>query len=321
MTGVQTCALPIFAAGFAHSTAYPGKDTAETTTSASDWRRFLDLLESVGGSTKAASAFRAVVLNQTERGEVSVRATTRTTYASLATAGAGWFVPAGVRARMERWDFAGATEQMVAANAVLATRNTLRTEAAAAALTLPAGDEAAYEQALSSVELAAVQRDEQRRLDTVRAIVAARTATAAPRNRVTRLGFWHRDGPEPLLGDASRALALDDTATATAAAAQATLMVTEAATLGRRRMRLGTTVAAALVLALALSIALLVVTAGRRRRRRVAPAGAQSSAPTPAAWPAPDRPAPAPSTSTSPAPAPAPSTSTAAPEPLAPPQR
>ena len=263
----------VVAAGFAHVAAYPGKDTAETTTSASDWRRFLDLLESVGGSTKAASAFRAVVLDQTERGEVSVRASTRTTYASLATAGAGWFVPAGVRAQMEQWDFAGATEQMVAANSVLSTRNTLRTEAAAAALTLPAGDEAAYEKALSSVELATVQRAEKRRLDAVRAIVAARTAAGAPRNRATRLGFWHRDAPGPLLGDAARAFAVDDTTTAAAAAAQATLMVADAASLGRRRMRVGTNVAIGLLLALLLATTLLVVTAGRRRRR-VAFAGA-----------------------------------------------
>ena len=280
----------VVAAGFAHVAAYPGKDTAEPTTSASDWRRFLDLLESVGGSTKAASAFRAVVLNQTERGEVSVRATTRTTYASLATAGAGWFVPAGVRARMEQWDFAGATEQMVAANSVLATRNTLRTEADAAALTLAAGDEAAYEKALSSVELATVQRDEKRRLDAVRAIVAARTAVGAPRNRATRLGFWHRDAPEPLLGDAARAFAVDDTTTAAAAAAQATLMVADAASLGRRRLRVGTNVAIGLLLALLLATTLLVVTAGRRRGR-VAFAGALAArdvgtgtGPVPAPW-------------------------------------
>ena len=69
--------------------AYVGGGTPETVTDRNDWKRFLDLLEEVGGSTSADEAFRRWVVTDAQTELLDARAAARSAYGALVTAGAG----------------------------------------------------------------------------------------------------------------------------------------------------------------------------------------------------------------------------------------
>ena len=79
----------VFAAAAAHTVTYIGSGPAETSAPAvADWRRFLDLVEDVGGSTKAAEAHRDVGRDRRPASRSSTaRATARQRYDALVAAG------------------------------------------------------------------------------------------------------------------------------------------------------------------------------------------------------------------------------------------
>ena len=113
-----------------HRTPYAGAGAPETVTGPADWRRFLDLLEEVGGSTSADETFRRWVVTDAQTDVLVERAAARTAYAALVAAGAGWQAPAYVRGRLADWDFAAATARIAEANALLARRDAIATQAA-----------------------------------------------------------------------------------------------------------------------------------------------------------------------------------------------
>ena len=127
--------------------AYRGDGDPERWGGSTDWRRLLDLVEEIGGSTTAAGAFEAHVVSATQVGDLAERATAREAYAVLEADGSGWAPPVVVRQDMGRWDFEDATDGMEQAHAVLATRDEMDALLDGAGFESPGAFEEAYEEA------------------------------------------------------------------------------------------------------------------------------------------------------------------------------
>lgn len=247
-----------------------------------DWRRFLDLLEEAGGSTKATELFRRYVVTDEQQQELDERAAARTSFAALRDAGGEWLVPAGVVDAMNAWRFARAAPMVEAATKVLETRDALATTAGSAGLTVPIGDESAYEGADTPGALEAITAHMVRQSGSIATIETARSRVAAPRNRAQRLGLKGKN-PEAELQAAEAAFAADDAAGVDAATARAVALIDGAEAIGREQIRKRNQTYAII----GGSGALLLLGGGttlglgrrrRTRRRRAAAAAAQARA-------------------------------------------
>jgi hypothetical protein len=255
----------VIRAAEAETIPYVGAGEPEPLPGHADWRRFLDLLEGVGGSKQATDLFTTWVVDPTEIPALQARGSAREAYAALVGEGEGWLPPLLVRTPMATWDWAAARKEMADARAVLALRDQLAAEASAAGLTAPSGLEALYEGATQSFDdatgLAA------RQLDALHALAAASAVLAAPRDQFTQWGLDGVTQPETQLAAADAAWTAGDldAATTGAAAAQATLAAAPEA--GRTKaMTLGGAGAAGVVLLVG-GTAVVVV---RRRRGHLA---------------------------------------------------
>jgi hypothetical protein len=132
----------VIRAAQAETIPYVGAGEAENLPGDADWRRFLDLLEEVGGSNAATDLFRTWVVEPTERSALQTRASMREAYAALVDAGDGWLPPLLVRSPMATWDWATARTRIAEAQKVLELRDRLASEASAAGLPAPTGLEA-----------------------------------------------------------------------------------------------------------------------------------------------------------------------------------
>lgn len=181
----------------------PGDD-ARTFDGPDDWKRLLDLLDEAGGAKEADEIFRTYVVPKEQAAE---RASARTAYAALRTAGGEWAVPEGVIGAMNAWRFVKATPVMEAATAVLRARDELATTATAAGVNPAATDEAAYERAETVEELGAMRTHLEREQAGIGTLAAARARVAAPRSCAQRTGLRGRH-PEAELAAADAAYAL-----------------------------------------------------------------------------------------------------------------
>ncbi|MGH9138296.1 MAG: hypothetical protein ACRD0G_14840, partial [Acidimicrobiales bacterium] len=125
--------------------AYHGDPAAADWRGEDDWRRLLDLLEEVGGSTTAAGLFGAYVVTEDEAAALAERAAAREALAALHAQGAGWSPPLGVRQALADWDFAAAHERMAVAAGVLAQRDEVAATVAPVGLGVAPSFERAYE--------------------------------------------------------------------------------------------------------------------------------------------------------------------------------
>ena len=80
----------VFKAASAQTLTYTGAGPAEKAGFVPDWRRFLDLVTDVGGSTKAEGLLEEWVLTPKEDKELTARDAARSRYFALVTAGDGW---------------------------------------------------------------------------------------------------------------------------------------------------------------------------------------------------------------------------------------
>jgi hypothetical protein len=116
--GIEELAEVIRAAD-AGEIAYRGPGVPEEIARTFDWRELLDLLEEVGGSTKAAGVFERHVVAPSEVKLFELRAAARTSYAALLEAGEGWAAPTSIRLAMTDWRFPTAQDLMADATAIL----------------------------------------------------------------------------------------------------------------------------------------------------------------------------------------------------------
>jgi hypothetical protein len=255
----------VFRAASDSTIAYRGEGDPESVRGPDDWRRFLDLLEEVGGSTAAEGLFREYVVTPAGADELDQRATARAAYAELVGAGDGWLPPIYVRDPMGAWSFARVQALIGEANDVLELREDV--EDRATALDLEAGDalETAYETATQGFdEAVAVGRAE---LDALEILAEAAAALDAPPDILASIGLLGEE-PAAAYGEAAAAYEAGDLTAAQVAAVAAVATVRDAPRLGSERL----TVVAGIVIGT--GVVIVVVVLVRRRRRPVAPATA-----------------------------------------------
>ena len=101
----------VFKAASAQTVTYTGAGPAEKAGFVPDWRRFLDLVTDVGGSTKAEGLLEKWVLTPKEDKELTARDAARTRYFALVTAGDGWLPGILIRQPMSNWRFDDAPDR------------------------------------------------------------------------------------------------------------------------------------------------------------------------------------------------------------------
>ena len=169
--------------------AYQGDTEPELVAAQDDWRRFLDLLEEIGGSSEAPELFAQWVTTTAEEASVTDRAAARAAYQDLQDRGATWAAPLAVRQAMGEWDFATATLAISHANEILRIRNSIADTLTETDTELPARLEIAYETAppdgvgdlLEQISVDA---------DAAEAIAEAHNQIAAEPNPIERIGRW-----------------------------------------------------------------------------------------------------------------------------------
>ena len=254
----------IFAAVVDKSIAYRGDAEPETYDVLTDWRRFLDLVDELGGAQSADDLIKEWVVTDSQAELLATRAETRDAYQQLADDGDEWAPPSFVREKMAAWSFTAAQKAIDASHDVLELRNELDTKSAELGTTYPGDLESEYEAAADDVDAiddaaAAVQQQ----IDSADAVLAAVTAEAADDGVLDEVGLIGTHLPA-LLDEAREALSAGDHDLARAKAREVVDTVAAAPEVGKRR----TLWAGGAALALVLLVTLLIVLLVRRRRRR-----------------------------------------------------
>ncbi|TQL03142.1 GatB/YqeY domain-containing protein [Cellulomonas sp. SLBN-39] len=254
--GVETTGQ-VLAAAWDRDPTYPAATDESRHPHAIGWQGFLDLLEGVGGSTRATQLYRDLVVTDEQQALLDERAQAREAYAALVERGAGWAPPAALRDAMAAWEFDDAQALTPRVGKLLSAREALDADLAAIDLTAPAALRRTFE---TSTDLAALHRTLADVRDAARSVARADAARAdAGPLAVVGLALHDVDGDAAA---ARTALAAGDWEGATRAADAADAGASGAARDG------GLLVLLLVVLAAAASSVVVV----RRRRRAVAPA-------------------------------------------------
>jgi hypothetical protein len=236
--------------------AYRGAGEPETVSSRDDWRRFLDLLEEIGGSEQAFALFGVYVTGT----DMTARTEAREAYSELDDS--GWDTPLYVRSMMGEWNFTTAETRIEEAEAVLETRDSITFNAAELGVEAPSSLEASYEDSKDNLNEAARLADAQ--LQSSEDVLAARDAVARERGFLTTIGLIGEDA-ESELTEAVEAFAEDELEVASSEAIEAVLLIDDADEVGQMRVL----ISAGVLLLLAGMIVTLVIL--KRRRARSAP--------------------------------------------------
>jgi len=254
------------------TTSYPGEGAPEQLGLLTDWRRFLDLVDQIGGSKKADELFVKYVVSTKQKDTLETRAAARSAYQQLVDDGGKWAPPALVRDKMTKWSFTAATDAMDASEKVLDKRDELDKKAATLGVGYPDTLEATYEAADRKLDDA--DKAVQAQLDSADQVLAAVAADAQNDNFFDKVGLWGTNLPL-LLTDAKAAFAKGDLATAELKAQQVIDTVQKAPGIGKHRTLLA---AGGLALFLLLLILLIVLLRRRGRRKRQAATTAAEAA-------------------------------------------
>jgi hypothetical protein len=241
--------------------AYRGDLPAEESADTTDWRRFLDLVEELGGSTEARDLFEQYVVSAGGPALLEARDEARDRYADLLADGGEWAGPVVVRQHLSNWRFDDAEAAIDDAADVLAARDTMADKAEALGIGYPDGFEGEYEEVDESFDEVDAALGEQ--IETFDAVTAAVDADARDDGFFESIGLWGTDVPA-LVDQAKVAAATGDHDAARAAARDAVDTVDDASDVGTKRFAL----AVGALLGMALLVTLLVVVLRRRSARR-----------------------------------------------------
>lgn len=201
------------------TTAYPGDGEAEAWSTTTDWRRFLDLLENVGGSQQARDLFTTYVVSSTDLQLLTDRATARAAYQDLAERGDDWAPPVVIRREMDAWNFDTASTDIADANQVLNQRDTLAATLDALGISMPESLQVAYESSEGPIAtISATLADAQQ---TAQLIVDATERVDDARTPMQKLGLLGTD-LDKTLAEAREAYAAGDMSAARTKAQEAT---------------------------------------------------------------------------------------------------
>jgi hypothetical protein len=260
----------VLAAAAARTIPYRGRPAPEARLrpGVPDWRTFLDLLEQVGGSSRAESLFRTWVVGPDELPLLDAHVAAVRAYGHLLADGRGWLPGLGVRGPLAAWDFPQATAAIADAERLLAERREVEAVARGLGLRPKSALQDAYESATGPLAAAHALAAEQ--LTALRAIGAARAEVDAARDPFHAVGLMGSQ-PEAKVQAATDAFEHDRLADARADAAAARSLVAAAPEIGRQRLLTGGGALLALLL-LAGMLGLILRARRRRRRRRMATA-------------------------------------------------
>lgn len=124
---------------------YVGDEAAEHLRASGDWRRFLDVLERVGGSTVAADLYEQYVVTPQQLEMLEERTAAQAAYDGLEAAGGEWAPPYAVRKLMASWLFEPAERIIDQSTAALADRDELAATFADIGITMDSTFEQSYE--------------------------------------------------------------------------------------------------------------------------------------------------------------------------------
>lgn len=254
-----------------------GGTPGEFGTSGTRSERFLDLLEEVGGSTKAADIFKNYVFNETD-GRLERRAEARTKLDQLDAVDGDWLAPTGIRRAMHSWAHQGATQYIDGASAIIGVRDQIDSVASSFGATASTKLRTAYETADGDMTDVRTLADEQ--LTAAREVAAAKEHLDKPRGVTTKIGLLFAK-PQQKLDQARAAFEADDLPGALAAADALDRELDDAA--GKGTLRLSIVVGSLLLLVILL---FMIRTLRTRKRRRAAASAAATAAVTVAEAPA-----------------------------------
>ena len=260
--------------------AYVGEGAPETVDAKTDWRRFLDLVEEVGGADGAAQILEQYVVVPADAQLLDQRAETRARYSDLIDDGGGWAAPEVVRTAMSGWLFDDAQRAIDEAHDVLSLRDELDSKAAELGAGYPRTFESDYESAAG--DLSGVTADVAAQIEVADALITAVAAEAEDDGVLDEVGLIGTDLPG-LLDEAKSAFTAGDLVTAEAKAQKVVDIVADADDVGRRRLLL----VAALLAALAVLLSGAAMLRRRQHRRHLVLL-APRTAPDPPANPPPE---------------------------------
>jgi hypothetical protein len=228
----------VFAAADGRQVAYVGASEPEAVTIQNDWRRFLDLLEEIGGSASAEELYRRWVVTTEQEAQLEERARARETYAALVDAGDGWLPGFAVRDPLGRWQFARARERIEEAGAILAIRDDIAEVADRLGIDPPGSLRAAYQGATTEEELALARAAAAEQLAVATELAATAEAVRAARDPFTAIGLIGEE-PERDLEAATAAFVAGSEDRAAARAAEIRTLLDTADDTGRTRTLAG----------------------------------------------------------------------------------
>lgn len=184
----------VLQAAAANEMAYPGEGESESLRASwdrTDWKRFLDLVETLGETDGLSPVFERYVVTSTQQPLLEDRQQARSKYADLAAHGDSWAAPAAVRLAMEDWEFGRAMGLIGDAEAVLDLRDTIAREAIRQGVVPDVALEDDYESAYHDVHWVIGIAEGQ--LAAVEAVADAANAVAAERGIFSTIGLWGAD--------------------------------------------------------------------------------------------------------------------------------
>lgn len=244
------------------------------------WRRFLDLVEEVGGAEGMSDRFRTWVVRPGDVDELDARLTARDRLDALETAGAGWAPPRWALDLMVRWRFDPATIAIDRAEALLDDRDDLIEVEARLGATAPADLEDRYERITDDRDADAVANEIVARQAAAAELIETRGALGVEPSLLAQVGLL---GAMPAAGlDAGlAAYTAGDLDGALAGAAASIAVLSGAEAVGQERLAIGIAmVLGVLVLLLFATWALRRVRRRRRARFAAAVASTTLAAPT-----------------------------------------
>lgn len=260
----------VFLAASEGTYSYLGDPEPETVSANANWKRLLDLVENVGGSTKATALFRDYVVIDSQRRDLQARTRARKAYDKLVASGDGWTVPASIREDMTLWRFRDVTTDIAVARKILSVRNDIESELDGTGIGLPESFETDYE---GDGDLAELLDEAKHYKEVAEQLADATDAADSGHGLFGSIGLWRNDYREDL--DAAGNAFEDgkvDRAERGAVAVLAT--VDDAGGVGQRRVL----TVAGIIVGLILLIWLFRRWRRARRRKRAARAAAAAEA-------------------------------------------
>ena len=162
------------------------------------WQRFLDILEEVGGSSKATDLFSEWVVAESKDPLLDERTEARLKFHNLVAHADTWELPSTIAKSVSQWNFQDAEQLIEQAEGVLDLRDKAQDEARILDLIRPAAAEEIFEAETESFDQAHAALNTE--LASLELYGTANTASSADLSWKERLGLMRKDIPAELRG-------------------------------------------------------------------------------------------------------------------------